>query len=413
MRKGSISSLIFNIFSITVLCFLTFFYAFRLVKYYILEHKEYKAETTKLVEVLMNNKGILGTDDGLQPLDNEYIYGSKSTNNYLYFVGRLWRIVSIDENNNIKLITDESQTILPWSDVDYVESDIYKYLIKKDTKNTGIFELSLKEQTEKLAKLDNNISLLSIEEYEKLNQNNYLVNDDFWIIGNDNKPAYINSKGEVEVETYSKILGVRPVITLSEDVIYISGNGNIDKPYQIMGHGGENITSTYIGEYINFNDSLWRVINIDETGVTISLDSSLDDEIVFGSSNIFNTSNGIGKYLNTTYYNSITNKDYIVKSNYYIGSYDNSYLDTYNKSINVNISTSKIGDFFINTVENVFTINYYPHDTKSIYIINNNKKLYIDYYTSKHKVRPILKLSNELFITSGKGTKTSPYEVGK
>lgn len=406
MYKGTKTSLLFNIFSFLFLGFLTLFYSYRLMHYYILEHKNYQPENTKLTEVLINNKGIAGTDDGLQSKDNYYYYGSKSTNNYLYFAGRLWRIISIDSDGNIKIITDEIQTILK-SDTNYQDSDIYNFLNKTDTPNTGTFELSLKDQIEKVA----SISLLTLDDYNRLAQTNYLVNTPFYILNND-VINYINSKGEVVEEYTTDLLGIRPVLTLYSDISYVSGNGLIDTPYQIMNHGGEKITDTYVGEYINFNDTLWRVIDSDESGVTISLESVLD-ETAFGTSNTFNTSNGIGKYLNTTYYNSIQNKDYIIKRDYYNGSYEKSYLDTYNKKINTYIATNKIGDFFITDYENIFTLNYYPHDNKTIYVINKNKKLYIDYYSSKHNIKPVLKLANDLFIVSGNGTKTNPYEVGR
>ena len=43
-----------------------------------------------------------------------YITGEIVTNNYLWYSGKLWRIVAINEDNTVKLITEGNMTTLSW-----------------------------------------------------------------------------------------------------------------------------------------------------------------------------------------------------------------------------------------------------------------------------------------------------------
>lgn len=62
---------------------------------------------------------IATTEDGIYVLnenDNKtYYYRGAQTNNYVYFANQLWRIVSIDSKNQVKLITDKSTTFTKYS----------------------------------------------------------------------------------------------------------------------------------------------------------------------------------------------------------------------------------------------------------------------------------------------------------
>lgn len=420
MKKKS--RLIFNAISIIFLLTLVVFYGYRLIHYYTLEHKTYENKEVHLYEKLIDSKGIEGTDKGLLTKDNGYIYASKSDDNYLYYVGRLWRIISIDDKNNIKLITDDIQTLLTYeNDTEFSNSNINTWLNKTETDNSGIFESSLKEETTKLMKQNNLIStLLTQDEYELLNKNNYLVIDNpFWIITKDNELAYIDAKGEIKDDSeISQFYGVRPVIVLSSETLYLSGNGSKQNPYIILNNMPERISGAFAGEYVNFSGLTWKVISSNETGVTIVLDSALDEKMSFSTkNNIFNTKEGIGKYLNNDFYEELENKDYINLSTFYIGNYtlnnEYNYLNTYSKSIEAYVGLYKLGDLCVNNYPNIFTLTPYVNSSKTIYAINDKNKVYADLIDSEYEARPVINLAPDLFVIDGKGTKESPYEIGR
>ena len=68
------------------------------------------------------------TEDGLYMLNENgnktYYYRGEQSNNYVYFANQLWRIVSIDNKNQIKLITEKSVTYTHYSkynnEIDFV-----------------------------------------------------------------------------------------------------------------------------------------------------------------------------------------------------------------------------------------------------------------------------------------------------
>ena len=101
-------------------------------KYYRLENP--KPEDIKtLYDKVSSGKNIVKKGDGLYKEGNNYYYKGKNVNNYLRYSGRLWRIVSLDENGSIKLITDDLQTSLVWSvDADYDTSYLRSWLNDKD-----------------------------------------------------------------------------------------------------------------------------------------------------------------------------------------------------------------------------------------------------------------------------------------
>ena len=415
--------ILFNLLSFLFLGLLVVFYGYRLIYYYKLEHPSNSNEEIKFYQKLINNKGISGMNYGLQEDENEYIFGPKSTDNYLYYLGRIWRIVGIDENNNIKIITDESQTLLSWeSDVSFFNSDINTWLNNNDNDFSGIFEKSLKQHSYILNQ-ESNISLLTKKEYEKIGNDNYLVDgNSFWIIDEDNDiPTYVNNNGECVNDTNSfETFGVRPVIKLSQEVNYISGSGTKENPYIIYNYVPENLSATYVGEYLNYNNYLWRIIDVNDSSIKLAMDGYVETEnqVVFSSySNLFNANNGIGYYLNNDFYNTLSNNDYIIDSVYYNGNYNKndvySYLNTYDNSIDSKVGMYKIGDFFITDYNNFYTLTSSETASNIVYVVNQNNKLYADFITSEYKIRPILSLDASIFVLEGNGTKNNPYEIGR
>ena len=108
--------------------------------------------------------------------------------------------------------------------------------------------------------------------------------------------------------------------------------------------------------------------------------------------------------------------DYIVESTFNIGSYntDNnySYLNTYSSQINANIGLYSLGQFYVNDYSNIYTITPYNNTKNTIYTINNGR-VYADYTESEYQMRPVLSLDGNIFIISGKGTSSEPYEIGR
>lgn len=410
--------LIFNLLSLLFLSTLVVFYGYRLIYFYKLEHTDNTSEPIKFYQKLINNKGIEGMNYGLQKIDKTYVFAPESTDNYLYFLGRNWRIIGVDENNNIKAITDESQTILSWEEsLSFDNSNIYTWLKINEKEHSGLFEKSLKNNN-----LIVEISLLTKKEYEKIGNGNFLVDKNFWIINEENNiPTYINNKGEIINETNNyDTFNIKPTILISSDAIFMTGHGTINDPYIIYNYIPEKLTDVYVGEYLNYNNNLWRVIEVNENDIKVVLDGYLDmsETIMFSDyTNEFNLYDGIGYYLNNDFYEKISNNDYIVEKEYFIGNYNNddtySYLNVFDTEVLSKIGLYQIGEFFINEYNEIYTLTPSNTSYNAIYTINNNNNLYIDLVTNEYKIRPTFYLDGNIFILDGIGTKEKPYKIGR
>ncbi len=251
--------------------------------------KEYT--TTKLFEEIISDENIITTGYGLYKTNNGYSYRGELVNNYIELDGNLWRIVNIQSDNNMTLILDDKiKDNMEWDNRynstenqlvginEYEKSRIREYLVTLYDDNViddGL-ELFSNSVTEKLVEFNactgkrsisstdknnsiecaqvienENISLLTASDYmmastdatcesldDKSCQNyNYLLNQNSWFLMTANDAnsyeVYKVFQGSLSAVDASKDGYVRPVVKLSNSVLYKSGNGTMEKPYKL------------------------------------------------------------------------------------------------------------------------------------------------------------------------------------
>lgn len=425
--------LIFTIISVLFLGFMVGFYGYRLVHFYLIENpigSKLKDNTT-LVDTIINKNKIVKDGNGLYFEDDNYIFKGKVDNNYIYYSGLLWRIIKINEDKTIKLVSDEVLTTLYWDNTNNLESSTINNWINDKVLTKLSHQEYLKAVNTCVDVLDNvenkeckkyfnkqKIGLLSTNEYVgSLGKQGFLNGGkSYWLSNSDNNGNmwYVSNDGGVSNINSDGNNGIRPTILLKEGIVNISGDGTIDKPYIIENDEYQALNKMNIGMYLNYNNYKWRVIDKNETSVKVVLDGYLDNESVFDYyTNIFNTNNHIGNYLNNIFYNSLENKEYIVTGDYYTGAYvDYNYQNIMNSKVSSNIGLLSIGDLFVNEYNNILLSNPYEDETM-IYTIDNNYYIYGNSITTSMKIRPVLHLDGNLLIKSGKGYKNEPFEIGK
>lgn len=436
--------------NVSLLIIIALFYTFRLVKYYLKENGHKDADTTTLlVDELIKKQSYVDQTKGLVHDKNASIYRyiGKVEDNYLEYSGILFRIVGIDKDNNIKAISDSNLTLM-YSGLEkgFDKSYVYKWLNKSDEKYSGIFENNM-DSTDKYltntylcddvvsdlkninCEKNNNalkITLLSLYDYASAGgKESYLNNGESYYlstIDDKNNNYFINTTGDVGLNKISsKIYGVRPVITIKNDVALMHGDGSKTSPYAVIEKTISKLSDVYISKYINYSGNTYRVISTGEN-VKIALSDNIKDgdkylEKTFGGkNNIYSTTKKtIGEYLNNTYYKSIKNNDLIVKSSYGIGSntLDNlDYTAVYSKTNTFNIGMLTLGDMFISDTKNVLTMNRGIESSMIINVINKDGNVFGDLIASKYEVRPTMYLKGNINIVSGDGSIDSPYELG-
>ena len=201
------------------------------------------------------------------------------------------------------------------------------------------------------------ISLLTKEEYDNSYGKNSFLNNktNYWLLDDTYSDSLmIRNDGEVILNN-SEYSTLRITISLKKHTNILSGNGLIDNPYIIDINNNKLLSSKSLGEYVKYNDKLYRII---EKEKDIKL---------------------LGEYLLDDKYNLNEAKNYKLPG---------------------------LNTLFITTFDDILLNSYTSED---VYVYKDFS-YYIDKIDSKHNVREIISLSNDLTVT-GMGTKNNPYII--
>lgn len=382
----------------------------------------------KLLSVLINDKNIEYVSDGMyQEGDMKYYYKGKDVNNFVYYSGRLWRIVSID-SESIRLITDSNQSIMVWGyRMEYRDSYINKWLNEdkfiKSINQDGFLvegEFCNKSISDGSYVCDEyskeKIGLISVEEYLKAGGNESYLNNNsyFWTINyeDDKMVYYVNKDGFVNNISYSNqdyySYGVRPVINIANDVKYNYGNGSRNDPYMIDSNGSI-LKEGSVGNYVKYNNYKWRILDILNDEVKLVLEGKiLDKEIEYDK---------VDNYLNQEFVKEF-NKDDLLKFDYYVNLYNNSNLYNYNDNDNGSkrndyVGGLVVGDLFINDSSDYWLYSIQDSKERLGIVVTSMSTLYGDLYSNKNGVRPVICVNGNLKVSGGNGMINNPLVVGE
>lgn len=412
---------IFIVVSITFWIFLILIYSYRFMKYYKLEHEN----SMELVNTLYNH---IIQDENITKQNETYIFKGKIQTNYVRYSGILFRIVKVNGDKTIELITDDIiSSIVFGEEFDYSNSYVRDYLNNYENQMSFINMLNSKEEylvkknycVKSICKkeVEDYVGLLNYSDYVNSSKEGFLNISKYWWLSNTNEDGiyYVTSTGEVSSKvkngtTYYSY-GVRPVITLKENLKYISGDGTINNPYII------DYSKVNVGSYIEFSNYLWKIIGINDFSYKLILES--DYKPYFNKfsdeSNIYDIedSNSLAYYLNTSFYNSLKNKDEILEGTWYVGSYNEStkydYRKIFEKKVKAKIGLASILDPFIFNKDDFYSL--IPASEDMIYVINSSGVLKTAFKYDKENIRPVIYISND-FELIGDGTIENPYKKG-
>lgn len=418
---------IFRFCSVIFLSSLFVFFSFRLVYNYMKEQKANSLiDNGMLSTKIINN---LKKENYLYN-DNKYILKNLVENNYVSYSGILWRIVSVDDGK-IKLVSDENVTVLPFGK-NYDESNVIKWLNSTFKSNLTQPDLFITEfdscvnNVDKIEKSDcnnskNYVSLLSMNDYIDAGANNSYLNNNtyFWLSAlNESEPWYVFDNGGLKTDSNNHIYGVRPVILLN-DIEYIYGNGTKSSPYIISNEPVDTLSEIELGSYIDYSGYTWKVVSKDETSVKVVLSTPLklnDEEIKKIYSKKYNyynlnDSTGIAYYLNHTFYNTLKDKKYLKKGDFYIGKFDTYDLEElYNEKVNAYVGLLTVGDIFVTQNIDMYLLSSVTDDN-TIPILNKNNSLFYNFISYESGIKPVIYLDNKVEVKGGMGDENYPFEL--
>ena len=439
----------------------------------------------------VNNPSDTSCKTKVEEDDITYISGTKTciNFNYVWYSGKLWRITAINPDGTMKMITDDPITTISYNpdvnfydiskkdDTTYTGSYMYQWLNEDflDTlynKENMIVENStwnITQTTDIATKLLNTnvinnatinkntpVGLLNTYEYYLSYKNttewySYLSNNNtiFWLLN----PYSSTQNWCVNDWTHDKsaptqFLVVRPVINLKANVAIKSGDGTVNNPYKLIGDKEDAKANTTLintrnsGEYVKFNDELYRIVNIENKKTKIIKYDYVKNgtDIVlkkFGTD--VNYGNGDSDdyadyYLNNTWYNSLTtsSKNLLETNNYYLGesyygqSYKNSICITKNtiETIKSCQKTTSIwnGKIGLPRLGEMFASQDSVNGTNAIWIITKAGDSIVwniepggysnyNYPNATYAIRPSIYLKSNIVITNGDGTRSNPFEI--
>ena len=207
------------------------FYGTRFITLYL----ENRKEEIKLEDTLSQ---VVKENNNLKEINGDYYFQNDVDNNYLMYSNILWRIIKVNNDNTVKLISNDVLTYLSYGENDYENSYMNMWLNKTDDDNTGILENLLNTPNNYLTndsickdsisdtkhitcdEINDTdlIGTLSVFDYINAGgKDSYLNIDKYFYLSTldkDNNIWFVNDSGNVSSADGSDIYGIRPTIAL-------------------------------------------------------------------------------------------------------------------------------------------------------------------------------------------------------
>ncbi len=420
--------------------------------YYVLDNRgitlfKSKKEYTLTDKLISTAKGSSNNEAGLvMTQDAEYYYIGPVKDNYLLYASQLWRILSIDADLNLTLALETPITALNYNGLAEVNA-VMQWLNDQDE---GVFMAVIANEEALLknrfcdddipqSKLESGkyvcsqrnanyrVGLLDVTQYINAGGKDSFLNNgyNYWLANRADKENYwfVSAEGSLNYEnSATKIFGVKPTIVIKGNQILLEGLGTADKPYVIEKLEPKTLSAANPGDYILFSDSLWRIVEINATGVKVVTDGYMDTKTYSYATKEsgFNPSDkqSLAYYLNTEFYKSLSAKDLVVEGLWYFGSYNTDTAYDYRKikenSVKAKVGLLNIGDLYILDWPSAYTMTpeFSLIKLHTIYTISDKYGFFADIPSNQHKVRPALYLNPDTKIEEGQGTKVFPYLIG-
>lgn len=431
---------LFNTISIGFICACILFYGARFTSLYIKNKKVEVENVNTLYKVIFNTN--YGKENFVDIGGNHY-FKNEVDNNYVTYSNILWRIIRINADNSVTLISENPLVSLAYKEkVNFEESYLNKWLnITEEEENTGILEYNLNNPDKYLLKnetcldvvdklsnqlckttyTDKYLGLMSTSDYVNTGAETSFINNNtkFYLSNttDTNKIWYITDTNKVSYSDGTDLIGLRPVITVKGNINIVSGNGTLNSPYTFESEKG------MFGAYVKLGKDTWRIYQVNEDTINLVSNNLLElnneamERIYTNKGYSYNSSkwNTLAYYLNNTYLNSLSYKDKIELNNWANGYYgaDNNYnykealADTKDAYVGLlNITNIRLN----NDLKNYFLMTGNTKNGSLVYLASNNGTIYSTSSDEKNYVLPTITIKKEL-LTKGEGTIDSPLEM--
>lgn len=408
--------------------------------YYSKQNMNKKIESQTLNGLIIQNNPVT-TEDGLHQDKEGYYFKGNVTNNYVIFANRLFRVISVNSDKSVKVVSEDLLASFVWGeDKSYSKSNFRSWLEKTSDEYSGVYydtipaiknflikttytEDILKDDKIEISKKKYNdyISILSIHDYIMTGgKNGYLNNNKiFYLLGlsSDGENLYVEEDGSVQSCDSLSGYGVRNVLTFKGNLAVSSGDGTLANPYVIDQGNDKN----YVGSYIKLGNDIWKVSS-DSNGI---LKLQLNNYLIYNNDNLvyhysdYNSlfdlkdKTSLAYFLNNAYLTSLSYSDILLDTDFFVGEISDDkgykYTNIYKNKITSKVGLMNIFDYHVNAIsEDYFHINATSQVGSMEYVYYKNGLLKeVDVREAKFIV-PVVAISSDI-IKGGTGTEIDPY----
>lgn len=416
------------------------------VTYTALDSFKNKTEKVRTVKVVQELEHTIKKDT-----NNTGVYTGEVENNYIRFSGNLFRIVSV-ENGNVKIVSAEDVSNVNYSGLDqwleyyydHLADSSKEYIVKTKYCNDKVTDTTTKKCSSYTKEKD--VYILSVEDVNNSVDTNagesYLYSSTIVWLANTKtdkeswatRSVFFGTSDKYSSFSKNYNLGIRPVITIKGSNLITSGTGTENDPYQIddmkTGKPDENLNTRYSGEYIEYSNMLWRIVEVEKSG-TIKVISNSNVPIA-GEKRISYDSSITNRIYNP---NQKGNVGYVINQKV-VDTIDEKYFDK--TEIEVPIY-KKLAKYNKETTTKKYKVKFHAPDMYDLYTAQNNSLLsgYWLLNSSQNQdvvymispigavyntgvpdsntagIRVIGYLNKNCKIVSGKGTEERPYKIAK
>ena len=269
----------FNFFSLIIMIGIGVYFGYRSIYYYSKQNIAHEGNNQNLSDVVINSNKLITKGDGFHRDKEGYFFKGNINNNYVSFANRMFRIIRINTDGSIKLISNDIVTSFMWGDdSSYEKSNLRNWLEKTNEEHSGTYYDTIPSIDKFLIKTDYSVDTLEDEKVTKSGEiksdyvttlslndyilangkNSYLNNNKIYYLlgkGSDKSNLYIEDDGTIAESDNLTGYGVRVVITLKKNSISLHGDGSIDNPYTI--DQGKN--TNYVDSIVKLGNDTWKV----------------------------------------------------------------------------------------------------------------------------------------------------------
>lgn len=374
--------------------------------------------------------------------DSDHVYKGKEDHNYIKFSGQLFRIVGVNSDGTVKIVSDENISHVDYKSVDKWLNDYYYNHLSDSSKEYLVNHYNFckdtvsKEQVDSKidcnnAKNKQNVGLLSINEYNKSLKEgeSYLYTDTInWTSDQMNskkawtvRSAFFGQNSKYLDYDQSDNFNVKPVLILKKDTKILEGDGSITNPYDIgdfkNAKGGVKTTKRYSGEYLSYGGILYRIVepNVDGYTKVISVNDIFGESVGYGDGDQYNPNNkeNIGYYIENNVSRNIK-VGIFVKHEVNVPIYQTKATYTGKKTTkkyNVKFAAPSMYEMYSTYFDSAWYVESTKGDMKYLSSYNGTVYSSINEIELSAKARFTAYLKKSTVIVSGAGTLHDPYKV--